>query len=100
MVIGIVTEVGVFYVTETARPEDVPLDEALLDAGMARVRPIVMTSVAAVLALLPLALAIGEGSSMLQPLAIAIVSGLVAQIPLTLLVLPALMRFSRVRPVA
>ncbi|NOY90564.1 MAG: efflux RND transporter permease subunit [Deltaproteobacteria bacterium] len=98
MVIGIVTEVGVFYVTETARPADVPLQRALMDAGVARSRPILMTSVAAILALLPLALAIGEGSSMLQPLAVAIISGLVAQIPLTLLVLPALMKLTRARP--
>ena len=99
MIVGIVTEVAVFYVTETARPAGIPLDEALVDAGLVRARPILMTSLAAILALLPLALAIGEGASMQQPLAIAIISGLMAQIPLVLIVLPALLRLLRTRPV-
>ena len=50
-----------------------------------------MTTIAAILALLPLALGIGQGSGMLQPLAIAIIAGLVAQLPLVLVVLPALL---------
>lgn len=99
MVVGIVTEVAVFYVSEAARAEDVPLDTALIEAGVHRARPILMTSLAAILALTPLALAIGEGASMQQPLAIAIISGLVVQIPLVLLVLPALMKLLRTRPV-
>jgi multidrug efflux pump subunit AcrB len=58
-------------------------------------RAIVMTSIAAILALLPLALAIGQGSAMLQPLAIAIIIGLIAQLPLVLMVLPALLALFR-----
>jgi len=50
-----------------------------------------MTTIAAILALLPLALGIGEGSAMLQPLAIAIIAGLIAQMPLVLIVMPALL---------
>ena len=46
----------------------------------------------AILALLPLALGIGQGSAMQQPLAIAIISGLIAQLPITLLVLPAFLK--------
>jgi multidrug efflux pump subunit AcrB len=53
-------------------------------------RPIVMTTIAAILTLLPLALAIGQGAAMQQPLAIAILSGLIVQLPLVLLVMPAL----------
>jgi multidrug efflux pump subunit AcrB len=53
-------------------------------------RPIAMTTLGAILTLLPLALAIGQGSQMQQPLAIAIVSGLVVQLPLVLLVMPVL----------
>jgi len=52
-------------------------------------RPIAMTTVAAILAFIPLALGIGEGAAMLQPLAIAIVSGLCVQLPLILIILPA-----------
>ena len=47
-----------------------------------------MTTLAAILALLPLALALGQGSAMQQPLAIAIISGLLVQIPLVLIVMP------------
>ncbi len=92
MIVGIVTEVSVFYVEELrVLPTKMGRAEALLAAGSRRLRPIAMTTLAAILALLPLALGIGEGSGMLQPLAIAIVSGLVAQLPLALLVLPALL---------
>lgn len=54
-------------------------------------RPIAMTTLAAILALSPLACGIGEGSEMLQPLAIAIISGLVVQMPLALIAPPALL---------
>ena len=53
-------------------------------------RPIIMTTLAAILTLLPLALAIGQGSAMQQPLAIAIIAGLILQLPLVLLVMPVL----------
>ncbi|WP_297374123.1 efflux RND transporter permease subunit, partial [Acidiferrobacter sp.] len=53
-----------------------------------RLRPIAMTTLAAILALLPLASGWGQGSAMQQPLAIAIISGLLVQLPLTLVALP------------
>ncbi len=52
-----------------------------------------MTTVAAILALLPLALSIGRGSAMQQPLAVAIISGLVVHLPLLMIVLPVLLTF-------
>ena len=55
-----------------------------------------MTTLAAILALAPLALGIGHGSGMLQPLAVAIEAGLVVQLPLALLVLPVLLRVFKV----
>ena len=92
MIVGIVTEVSVFYVEELrVLPPEMGRAEGLLAAGANRLRPIAMTTLAAILALLPLALGVGEGAGMLKPLAIAIVSGLVAQLPLALLVLPALL---------
>ena len=99
MVVGIVTEVAVFYVSEltSAHGEPSGLDP-FVQAGLDRFRPIAMTTLAAILALLPLALAIGEGASMEQPLAIAIISGLVAQLPLVLVVLPVLLRAFRWSP--
>jgi multidrug efflux pump subunit AcrB len=53
-------------------------------------RPITMTTLAAILTLLPLAFALGQGSEMQQPLAIAIISGLIVQLPLVLCVMPVL----------
>jgi CzcA family heavy metal efflux pump len=95
MVIGIVTEVAIFYVSElgvVSERGDTPRHEALLQAGVNRLRPIAMTTIAAILALLPLALGIGQGSAMQQPLAVVIISGLLVQMPLVLLLLPALLK--------
>jgi multidrug efflux pump subunit AcrB len=99
MIVGIVTEVGIFYASEY---HDMPFQSdtvgALITAGKNRLRPIVMTTLATILALLPLALGIGQGSAMQQPLAIAIISGLIAQLPLVLLVLPvflSVLRYSK-----
>lgn len=95
MIVGIVTEVAIFYVSEfqaLVRDEGMAPDVALLTAGRNRLRPIAMTTIAAILALLPLAFALGQGSAMQQPLAVAIISGLIVQLPLVLLVLPVLLR--------
>src|SRR4030081_16190 len=79
----------IFYYSEY---RDLPAsDDRFVLAGINRMRPIAMTTRPAFLALLPLALGIGQGSAMQQPLAIAIVSGLVFQLPLVLIVLPTLL---------
>jgi multidrug efflux pump subunit AcrB len=95
MVVGIVTEVAIFYFSEYRNLLTLkgPDSNVLIQAGINRLRPIAMTTIAAILALLPVALGLGQGSAMLQPLAIAIISGLVAQMPLVLLVMPALFHF-------
>lgn len=87
MIVGIVTEVAIFYYSEY---RELPAGEhRLISAGINRMRPIAMTTFAAILALLPLALGIGHGSAMQQPLAIAIIAGLLFALPLVLIVLPA-----------
>jgi CzcA family heavy metal efflux pump len=92
MVLGIVTEVGIFYYCEYQELCDfVDRKGRLIQAGLNRLRPITMTTLAAILALLPLALAVGEGSAMQKPLAIAIISGLLVQVPLVVIILPALL---------
>jgi CzcA family heavy metal efflux pump len=92
MIVGNVTEVAIFYYSEVADfPHPGTYRERLIAAGTFRMRAIVMTTAAAVLALLPLALDIGHGSAMLQPLAVAIIVGLLAQLPLVLGVLPMLL---------
>jgi len=93
MIIGIVTETAIFYYSEFRRisGSDAHRLQDYIQAGRNRFRPIAMTSLAAILALMPLALALGEGGAMLQPMAIAIVFGLMTQLPLVLLVLPVLL---------
>jgi CzcA family heavy metal efflux pump len=94
MILGIATEVAIFYFTEyeALLAEGLEPETALVQAGVNRLRPIAMTTLAAILALAPLALALGGGSSMERPLAIAIISGLIAQGPLVLLAMPAIYR--------
>jgi CzcA family heavy metal efflux pump len=93
MIIGIVTEVAIFYFSEYRDViATLPFRQALIDAGKNRMRPIAMTTFAAILTLLPLAFAIGQGSAMQQPLAVAIIAGLSVQLPLVLIVMPVLYR--------
>ena len=73
---------------------------ALREASLNRLRPITMTTLAAILTLLPLALAIGQGSGLQQPLAIAVIAGLLLQYPLVLLAMPVLIRLTLPRTAA
>lgn len=99
MIVGIVTEVAIFYFSEyQSLPEDISRTERLIEAGKNRMRPIAMTTFATVLTLLPLAFAIGQGSSMQQPLAIAIIAGLIVQLPLVLFVMPLLFSVLEKKP--
>ncbi len=98
MILGISSEAAVFFMTQWKDSLGrVPFVEALIEAGRLRFRPIVMTALAAILALLPLALGIGQGAAMLQPLAIAIIAGLVLTLPAVLLLLPVLFSLLRRR---
>jgi multidrug efflux pump subunit AcrB len=92
MIVGIVTEVSIFLFSEYQDLLRAGMDrnEALVQAGINRMRPIAMTTLAAILALLPLALAMGQGAQMQQPLAVAIISGLLVQMPLVLMQSPVL----------
>jgi multidrug efflux pump subunit AcrB len=77
MIIGIVAENAIFVMhrVRELRLQGSTLDDALVQAGQMRARPILMTTLAAVLALLPLSLGIGAGAQMQQPLAIAVIGG-------------------------
>jgi multidrug efflux pump subunit AcrB len=95
MIIGIATELAIFYVSEyTELARTMPARQALVAASANRLRPILMTTLAAILTLLPLALAIGHGSGMQQPLAVAIIAGLLLQFPLVLLAMPVVIGFT------
>jgi len=91
MVIGIVAKNGILLLDaeQRFRAEGFPVHEAILRAGERRLRPILMTALATMAGMIPLSLAIGAGSQMLQPLAIAVIGGLLASMILSLLVTPA-----------
>jgi multidrug efflux pump subunit AcrB len=90
MVIGIVAKNGILLLDadERYRVQGTSPREAMLHAAQRRLRPIVMTALAAVCGMLPLAFALGAGSQMLQPLAIAVIGGLVISMALSLVVTP------------
>ena len=92
MVIGIVAKNGILLLDANQKFRSVGFsaEEALVQAGRRRLRPIVMTAMAAVAGMLPLSLAIGAGSQMLQPLAIAVIGGILISMVLSLVITPAM----------
>ncbi|MGH9739142.1 MAG: efflux RND transporter permease subunit [Candidatus Acidiferrales bacterium] len=92
MVIGIVAKNGILLLDadEKFRAAGFSNEEAIFQAGRRRLRPIVMTAIAAVVGMLPLALGIGSGSQMLQPLAVAVIGGLLIAMVLSLFVTPTI----------
>jgi multidrug efflux pump subunit AcrB len=95
MVIGIVAKNGILLLdaNEKFRSIGFSSEEAIVQAGRRRLRPIVMTAMAAAAGMLPLALGLGEGSQMLQPLAIAVIGGILISMVLSLIVTPAIQFF-------
>jgi CzcA family heavy metal efflux pump len=91
MVVGIVAKNGILMLdaVEDHLSAGDTLREALLRSGRRRFRPVLMTSLAAMLGMLPLALALGQGAEMLQALAIAVIGGLMVALLLSLVVTPA-----------
>ena len=91
MVIGIVAKNGILLLDADQKMSALGLDPetAILQAGRRRLRPIVMTALATVAGMLPLAFALGAGSQMLQPLAIAVIGGVLISMVLSLIITPA-----------
>ena len=91
MLVGISVKNGILLVTYTnqLRAEGMERNEALLKAGPTRLRPILMTSLCAILGMSPLAIGIGTGSELYVPLATAVMGGLATSTVLTLFVIPA-----------
>jgi multidrug efflux pump subunit AcrB len=91
MVIGIVAKNGILLLDadQKFRSDGTPAREAMIEAGERRLRPILMTALATMAGMIPLSLAIGAGSQMLQPLAIAVIGGVLASLVLSLIVTPA-----------
>jgi multidrug efflux pump subunit AcrB len=95
MVVGIVAKNGILLLDAEQRFRGLGFssEEAMLQAGRRRLRPIAMTALATVAGMLPLALALGAGSQMLQPLAIAVIGGLLSSMVLSLVFTPAIHYF-------
>ena len=91
MVIGIVAKNGILLLDadQRFRAAGYSAHDAMMQAGRRRLRPIVMTAMAAIAGMLPLALALGAGSQMLQPLAIAVIGGITISMVLSLIITPA-----------
>ena len=99
MVIGIVHKNGILMLDSekdfTAR--GLPLREAIFHAGRRRLRPILMTALATIFGMLPLAIGVGSGAQMLQPLAIAVIGGVAVSMVISLLVTPVIFYQLRAR---
>jgi cobalt-zinc-cadmium resistance protein CzcA len=74
------------------RDNGLPLEQAIKDGSLSRLRPVLMTALVASLGFVPMALATGAGAEVQKPLATVVIGGLITSTFLTLLVLPALYR--------
>ena len=92
MVVGIVHKNGILMLDSQKHfsEQGCELKEAIFQAGQRRLRPILMTALATVFGMLPLALGVGSGAQMLQPLAIAVIGGVTVSMVLSLLVTPVI----------
>ena len=90
MLAGIVVNNAIVLIdaVNQRREQGMPRTEALIDAGMSRLRPVLMTSSTTILGLTPMALGLGEGSELRAPLAITVIGGLAVATLLTLFVIP------------
>jgi len=93
MLMGLVTKNAILLVDffNQARERGTPVNEALLEAGSIRLRPILMTTLAMVFGMLPLALGLGEGATQRAPMAHAVIGGLISSTLLTLVVVPVML---------
>jgi multidrug efflux pump subunit AcrB len=102
--VGIVAKNGILMLdfVEHLRAEGVGLEDALVRSGHRRLRPVLMTSLAAAFGMLPLAWGIGSGADMLKPLAIAVIGALCISVLLSLVATPTvyflLLRLSGIAP--
>jgi len=74
------------------REKGLPLDDAIRQGSLTRLRPVLMTALVASLGFIPMALATGTGAEVQRPLATVVIGGILSSTALTLLVLPALYR--------
>jgi len=75
------------------REQGLPLDEAIRQGSLTRLRPVLMTALVASLGFVPMALATGTGAEVQRPLATVVIGGILSSTVLTLVVLPALYKW-------
>jgi len=94
MIIGIVGEASIFTYLQynEERKKGMSVDESIINSISIRLRPNLMTALAAIFALLPLAMGIGTGAQMHQPLAVSVIGGLLMALPVLLIALPTFLR--------
>jgi len=94
LLVGLVVKNGILLLeqAEIEMEKGVTVEQALIDAGCLRVRPILMTTLATIAGLAPLALGLGAGAEVQRPLAIAVIGGLVVSTAVSLLVMPSLVK--------
>ena len=90
MLMGLVTKNSILLVdfANQARRKGMDRDEAVVRAGVVRLRPIIMTSLSIVIGVMPIALALGAGAESRRPLGVAVVAGMISSTALTLVVVP------------
>lgn len=95
MLVGIVVNNGIVLVDciNRFRLEGMDTDQAIIEAGAVRMRPVLMTAATTVLGLIPLALGIGQGSEMMQPVAITCIGGLIYATVTTLFIIPIMYKW-------
>jgi CzcA family heavy metal efflux pump len=100
LLVGLVVKNGILLLeqAEVLRAGGADVEVALVEAGAIRVRPILMTTLATIAGLAPLALGLGAGAELQRPLAVAVIGGLVTSTGVSLLVIPSLVRLAEPRP--
>ncbi len=95
LLMGIVTKNSILLVDYAIlnQKEGKPMYEATLDSGVARVRPILMTTIAMIAGMIPIALGLGAGSQVRSPMAMAVIGGLMTSTLLTLVVIPVIFTY-------
>jgi HAE1 family hydrophobic/amphiphilic exporter-1 len=91
MLMGLVTKAAILLVdfANAEREAGAKLEDALVNAGRVRLRPILMTAAATVIGMLPIALAMSEGGETRAPMAVCVIGGMITSTVLTLIVIPS-----------
>ena len=90
LLVGIVVKNGIVLVDyiNLMRDRDVPLNQAIIESGKSRLRPVLMTALTTMLGMLPMALSTGEGSEIWSPMGISVIGGLVFSTVVTMVLVP------------